>query len=205
MVQADVRDIHALADGARLGAEELGGIDIVIANAGILPFAFSAESLEEAASSWSDAVGVMLTGVYNTVRVTQDRLIDQARGGSIVIISSTAGLKGAAGESGGIAGYTATKHGVVGLMRGYAKLLGPHSIRVNSIHPSAVATPMIINDAFSAYASGSESMSDLTVACSLSASSKHPTCPTQSSGWFLTRPNFVSGIALPVDAGSTCP
>ena len=127
VVRADVRDIHTLASGADRGAKELGGIDIVIANAGILPFAPGPESLDEAASSWTDAIGVMLTGVFNTVRVTQERLISQGRGGSIVIISSTAGLKGAAGESGGIAGYTAAKHGVVGLMRGYAKLLGPHS------------------------------------------------------------------------------
>jgi SDR family mycofactocin-dependent oxidoreductase len=205
MVQADVRDIHALAAGAHEGAEELGGIDIVIANAGILPFASGVESLDEAATSWSDAIGVMLTGVFNTVRVTQQRLIDQGRGGSIVIISSTAGLKGAAGESGGIAGYSAAKHGVVGLMRGYAKLLGGHSIRVNTIHPSAVATPMIINEAFSAYAGGSESMSDLTGRL-LPVSVIQARDVSDAVVWLVSdEAKFVTGVALPVDAGSTCP
>jgi SDR family mycofactocin-dependent oxidoreductase len=205
VVQADVRDIHALARGADKGAEELGGIDIVIANAGILPFAPGPESLDQAASSWTDAIGVMLTGVFNTVRVTQERLISQGRGGSIVIISSTAGLKGAAGESGGIAGYTAAKHGVVGLMRGYAKLLGPHSIRVNTVHPSAVATPMIINEAFSAYSGNSESMSDLSGRL-LPVSVLQARDVSDAVVWLVSdEAKFVSGITLPVDAGSTCP
>jgi SDR family mycofactocin-dependent oxidoreductase len=205
IVQADVRDIHALAAGAHQGAEELGGIDIVIANAGILPFASEPESLDEAAASWSDAVGVMLTGVFNTLRVTQDYLVNQGRGGSVLIISSTAGLKGAAGESGGIAGYTAAKHGVVGLMRGYAKLLGPHSIRVNTIHPSAVATPMIMNEAFSQYAGNSESMSDLTGRL-LPVSVIQAGDVSDALVWLVSdEAKYVSGVALPVDAGSTCP
>ena len=160
-VRADVRDIHALADAADAGAEELGGIDIVIANAGILPFN-TEESLDQAEASWSDAIGVMLTGVFNTVRVTQQRLIDQNRGGSVVLISSTAGLRGSGANSGGVMGYGAAKHGVVGLMRGLAKLLGPHSIRVNSVHPCAVETPMIVNETFGSFMSRDRSMSDLT-------------------------------------------
>ena len=79
-VKADVRDINALAAAAERGAEELGGIDIVIANAGILPFASGTESLDEAAASWGDAVGVMLTGVFNTIRVTEERLIARDAG-----------------------------------------------------------------------------------------------------------------------------
>ncbi|MGO8859641.1 MAG: mycofactocin-coupled SDR family oxidoreductase [Acidimicrobiales bacterium] len=204
-VRADVRDIHALAAAADQGAEALGGIDIVIANAGILPFASGAESLDQAAASWSDAVGVMLTGVFNTLRVTQERLIDQGRGGSVVIISSTAGLLGSPGESGGILGYTAAKHGVVGLMRGYAKLLGPHSIRVNTIHPTAVETPMIINEAFAAFVSGSRSMNELTTRV-LPVNMIQASDVSDAIVWLVSdEAKFVTGVTLPVDAGVTCP
>jgi SDR family mycofactocin-dependent oxidoreductase len=204
-IQADVRDIKALAAAADRGAEELGGIDIVLANAGILPFAFQAESLDEAAASWGDAVGVMLTGVYNTLRVTQERLVAQGRGGSVVITSSTAGLIGSPGESGGLAGYTAAKHGVVGLMRGYAKLLGPHSIRVNTVHPTAVSTPMIVNEAFGAFVGGSKSMSELTTRV-LPVNMIDAGDVTDAVLWLVSdAAKYVTGVTLPVDAGVTCP
>jgi SDR family mycofactocin-dependent oxidoreductase len=203
--RADVRDIHGLAAAAEGGADDLGGIDIVIANAGILPFTSGTESLDQAAQSWADSVGVMLTGVYNTVRVTQQRLIDQNRGGSIVIISSTAGLKGAVGETGGIAGYTAAKHGVVGLMRGYAKALGPHRVRVNTIHPMAVATPMLINDAFREFANDTETLTDLSQRV-LPVDMLEPSDVTDAVLWLVSdQGKFVSGVTLPVDGGATCP
>jgi len=204
-VQADVRDINALAAAADQGADELGGIDIVIANAGILPFARGTESLDEAAASWSDAVGVMLTGVFNTLRVTQERLVAQGRGGSVVIISSTAGLLGSPGEAGGIAGYTASKHGVVGLMRGYAKLLGPHSIRVNTIHPTAVETPMIINEAFGSFVGDSKAMNALTTRV-LPVNMIQPGDVSDAIVWLVSdAAKYVTGVTLPVDAGVTCP
>ena len=67
----------------------------------------------------------------------------------MVLTSSTAGFKGVGGigrNDPAIEGYVASKHGVVGLMRQFAKALAPHSIRVNSIHPTGVNTPMIINE-----------------------------------------------------------
>ena len=69
-------------------------------------------------------------------------MIDAGNGGSIVITSSTAGIKGMAG----IAHYDSSKHGVVGLMRTLAIELAPHSIRVNTVHPTGVNTPMVVND-----------------------------------------------------------
>ena len=204
-VKADVRDINALAAAAERGAEELGGIDIVIANAGILPFASGPESLDEAVASWGDAVGVMLTGVFNTIRVTEERLIAQGRGGSVVIISSTAGLLGSPGAAGGIAGYTASKHGVVGLMRGFAKLLGPHSIRVNTIHPTAVETPMIVNEAFASFVGDSEAMSALTTRV-LPVNMIQPGDVSDAILWLVSdAAKNVTGVTLPVDAGVTCP
>lgn len=202
--RADVRDIHALAAAADEGADEFGGIDIVIANAGILPFG-AEQSLDEVAAAWSDAIGVMLTGVFNTVKVTQQRLIDQDRGGSVVLISSTAGLKGSGADSGGVMGYGAAKHGVVGLMRGFAKLLGPHSIRVNSIHPCAVETPMIRNEAFGKFVSQDRSMSDLTARV-MPVDMIQPNDVSDAIVWLVSdEAKFVSGIVLPVDAGVTCP
>ena len=98
--------------------------------------------------SWDLAIGVMLTGVRNTIKVSRKALVDGGRGGSIIIISSAAGLKGMSDGNGGPDGYVAAKHGVVGLMRTYANVLAPHSIRVNTIHPTGVMTPMIMNESF---------------------------------------------------------
>ena len=144
-VQADVRDLAQVEAVLQRGLRELGRLDIVLANAGIAPIVGEQRFQVQ---SWHDAIDVMLTGVYYTLRATAPVLIEGGRGGSIVITSSTAGLKGFyVGEltDGGI-GYTAAKHGVVGLMRVYANALAAHSIRVNSVHPTGVDTPMIVNE-----------------------------------------------------------
>ena len=203
-VKADVRDLLAIAAAADHGAAELGGIDIVIANAGILPFGLD-DTLEKAAASWGDAIGVMLTGVYNTLKATQQHLIDRGPGGSAILISSTAGLKGTGGDSGGSMGYGAAKHGVVGLMRGYAKLLGPNGIRVNALHPCAVATPMIINDAFAAFATADRSTNDLSGRL-LDVPMIQAEDVSAAVLWLVSdEARFVTGVSLPVDAGATCP
>ncbi|MGC7101530.1 mycofactocin-coupled SDR family oxidoreductase [Amycolatopsis lurida] len=142
---ADVRDITALGKALDHGIAELGGVDIVLANAGVLHSRPDEDTLTEAAANWADAVGVMLSGVFNTLKVAQRPLVEQGRGGSIVITGSTAGLKGMTDGSGGMSGYNAAKHGVVGLAKGWARLLGQHSVRVNVIHPTAVDTFMINN------------------------------------------------------------
>lgn len=96
------------------------------------------------------AVAVLLGGVCNTIKVARQPLIDGGLGGSIIITSSEAGLKGMSDGNGGPDGYVASKHGVVGLIRTYTNLLAPHNIRVNTIHPTGVMTPMIMNDSFAA-------------------------------------------------------
>ena len=88
-------------------------------------------------------IDVNLTGVWNTAQAAIPHLIARRRGGSIILTSSTAGLNGIAERS---AHYVAAKHGVVGLMRTLALELAPHSIRVNTVHPTGVDTPMIVND-----------------------------------------------------------
>ncbi len=86
-----------------------------------------------------------MKGVWNTVRVAVPTMLTQDRGGSIILTSSTGGLTGTPVVSGGMLGYTAAKHGVIGIMRTYANYLAPHYIRVNSVAPTTVATPMANN------------------------------------------------------------
>lgn len=136
--QADVRDSAAVAAAVDEGVAELGGLDIVIANAGISGNGLLEELTDE---QWDTMIAVNLSGVWRTLKATVPHL--KARGGgSIALTSSAAGLKGYAH----LAHYTAAKHGLVGLMRTAANELAPHMIRVNTLHPTQVSTPMLFND-----------------------------------------------------------
>ena len=137
-VEADVRDVDAIGDAAQIGVDEFGRLDIVAANAGIFS---SAPTLEITEQAWRDMIDINLTGVWQTCKATVPHIIAGRRGGSIVITSSVAGLKGTknAGH------YVASKHGLVGLMRTLALELAPESIRVNTVHPTMVNTDMILN------------------------------------------------------------
>lgn len=138
--EADVVDFPALQKAFDDGVAELGGVDIVVANAGIGPGGQSTDD-----EQWDDVVNVNMKGVWNTVRVAVPTMLTQDRGGSIILTSSTGGLIGTPVISGGMLGYTAAKHGVIGIMRTYANYLAPHYIRVNSVAPTTVATPMANN------------------------------------------------------------
>jgi SDR family mycofactocin-dependent oxidoreductase len=204
-VVADVRDIHALDGAVKETLAQFGQLDIVLANAGVLHISSGHETLDESAMRWSDAIGVMLSGVYNTIRVTQQPMIDQGRGGCIVITSSTAGLSGMHDGSGGIAAYCAAKHGVVGLMRGYAKLLGRHNIRVNTVHPMGVATPMIVNEEFQKYHADHTDVMELSPRL-LPITLLEPQDVSNAILWLVSdEARAVTGIALPVDCGVTSP
>lgn len=134
-VKADVRNRDALQNAIDAGAAELGRLDIVVANAGIMIMRPWDQTTQDI---WDDTVGINLTGVWNTVQLAAPHLVE-AGGGSIILTSSAAGLKGQPF----LAPYVAAKHGVVGLMRAFATELAEHHIRVNSIHPTGVMTPMI--------------------------------------------------------------
>ncbi len=133
--QADVRDQAALRALADRGAQELGHIDVVVANAGILIWAKTHELTE---TQWQDVIDVNLTGVYNTVSATLPHLLEQGTGGSIIVTSSSAGLKGQPFTL----SYTAAKHGLVGMVNALAIEYGDYNIRANSIHPCGVRTHM---------------------------------------------------------------
>ncbi|EKF21599.1 (-)-trans-carveol dehydrogenase [Mycolicibacterium hassiacum DSM 44199] len=150
--QADVRDFEAMKRVVAEGVAELGRLDFVLANAGIMPIIGDAA---HTMAAWHDAIDIMLTGVFNTVEAAIPTLLEQDQGGAIVITSSSAGLKvGGARLSTvnrGSLGYAAAKHGVVGLMRAWANALAERNIRVNTVHPTGVNSPMVVNEQFARY------------------------------------------------------
>jgi SDR family mycofactocin-dependent oxidoreductase len=132
--RADVRDVAALKSAVDDGVAQLGRLDIVCANAGIC----TVQSWDEVTPQvWQDTLDTNLTGVWNTMVVSAPHLI-AAGGGSIICTSSTAGIKGLPY----LAPYVAAKHGVVGIARTMANELAAHKIRVNTVHPTGVNTPM---------------------------------------------------------------
>ncbi len=136
---ANVSDLHALTAAVDAGVAELGRLDVIVANTGI--HTAGAPTWEITAQSWQQTLDVNLTGVWHTVKAAAGHLGED--GGSIVIISSTNGIRGTANT----AHYTASKHAVVGLARTLANELGPQGIQVNTVHPGAVGTAMVLNEA----------------------------------------------------------
>jgi len=138
--RADASDLDAVTAVLDHGLTEFGRVDIVVANAGVQgnPAPIAQTSAEE----WQGVLATNLTGVFNTVRAAVPHLIDGGRGGSISLVSSSIALR----AQPGLGPYGSAKTGVIGLMRALALELGEHSIRVNSIHPTTVNTPMLIND-----------------------------------------------------------
>ena len=138
--QVDVRDYDALKAALDSGVEQLGRLDIIVANAGIGNGGQTLDHLGEA--DWTDMIDVNLAGVWKTVKAGVPHLISGGQGGSIILTSSVGGLK-AYPHTGH---YVAAKHGVVGLMRTFAMELGHHMIRCNSVHPTNVNTPLFMNE-----------------------------------------------------------
>jgi (+)-trans-carveol dehydrogenase len=138
--EVDVRDLAGLTKTVADGVAELGRLDIVLANAGI---STPAPSLEMDEETWQTMIDVNLTGVWKTLRASVPHIIAGGRGGSVVITSSLAAIY----ANPGTAHYSAAKAGLVMMAKVLAKELAPQSIRVNTIHPTTVATDMILNDA----------------------------------------------------------
>src|ERR1700735_4956496 len=196
--QADVRDEAGLKAAFEAGVAELGPVDIVLANAGIAPM-----SLHEEHAAWQDVIDVNLTGVFNTVETAIPSMIERGQGGAIVLTSSTAGINGIGGPSRGGLGYTAAKHGVVGLMRVYANNLAPHSIRVNTVHPTGVNTPMVVNEAMQQFLESDPAMGQ-AMANALPVDMVEPVDISNAILWLVSDDGrYVTGITVPVDAGFT--
>ena len=137
--EADVRDYGALKKALDDGVAELGRLDIVSANAGIFSFGRTEDLPEQ---TWQDMIDTNLTGVWHAAKAAIPHLRAGGRGGSIILTSSTAGLKALESNTRHDNG---AKHGVVGLMRTLALELAPAMIRVNWVHPTSVDTDMVQN------------------------------------------------------------
>jgi len=192
--QVDTRDFNDLSDAVRVGTGELGRLDVVIANAGVVSTAMSWNITE---SQWKEVIDVNLTGTFHTAKVAIPIMIDQGSGGSIVMVSSVAGLKGLPF----LGHYVASKHGIVGLARTMANELGQFSIRVNTVHPNAVDTMMGGSDIrpfFEAYA---DTLSPIFMNA-LPAHMSEPEDIANAVAWLASdEARHVTGIQLPIDIG----
>ncbi|MEU6994722.1 mycofactocin-coupled SDR family oxidoreductase [Streptomyces sp. NPDC046465] len=194
--QADVRDRDGLQEAFDAGLDAFGRIDVVVANAGIAPLL-----VEDRVQAWHDAIDVNLTGTFHTVEVAIPSMVAAGQGGSIVIVSSTAGMVGIGGASNGGLGYAASKHGVVGLMRTYANNLAPHSIRVNSVHPTGVATRMVTDPAMVEFVAQDPVLSE-GAPNALPVDMVEAVDVSNAVLWLASdEARYVTGVTLPVDAG----
>ncbi|MQY18984.1 mycofactocin-coupled SDR family oxidoreductase [Nocardia macrotermitis] len=202
--KADVRDFTGLRAAFEDGYREFGRVDIVIANAGIIRLGPESEDF---LSDWNDVIDTNLTGVYHTVRAALPALREGGRGGSIVITSSTAGLKASPSLFASGQAYAAAKRGVVALAQGLAGYLAPEWIRVNTIHPTGVASGMTKNDAMRALmeqaaAGGSNAISGMQNALPLPM--LEATDVAEAVAFLVSdAARFITGIAWPLDAGFT--
>ncbi|HEX3283986.1 MAG TPA: mycofactocin-coupled SDR family oxidoreductase [Mycobacterium sp.] len=202
--QADVRDFERLNEVVADGVAELGRLDFVLANAGIFPAA-GEQRLDIAA--FVDAIDVNLKGVYFTIEAALPSMLRHGDGGAIVITSSAAGFKSVSttfdSMSHGAAGYTAAKHGVIGVMRHYATSLAEKNIRVNSVHPGGVATPMIINEAMGRLI-GEDPEFGKAQQPKLSMPPMEPEVITDMMVYLCgDSGRFLTGVTLPMDGGLT--
>ena len=200
--KADVRDYAGLKAALDAGVAELGRLDIVCANAGISETGTPTVDVEE--DSWRNTLDVNLSGVWHTCKAAIPHL-RAAGGGSMILTSSGAGLKGMAN----IAAYVSAKHGVVGLMRTLANELAPDRIRVNTVNPGVVNTPMVQNDATYklfrpdlAEPTRDDATPAFTSLHAIPIPWLEPVDISNAVLWLASdEARYVTGVTLPVDAG----
>ncbi|QZT65175.1 mycofactocin-coupled SDR family oxidoreductase [Mycolicibacterium austroafricanum] len=198
---ADVRDFSAVKAALDAGVEHFGRLDIVCANAGIAAMSFRELTDAEDLEMWTDVLDVNLVGTFHTAKAAIPHLIAGGRGGSMVFTSSTAGLRGFGGMQGGGLGYAASKHGIVGLMRALANALAPQSIRVNTVHPTAVNTMMAVNPAMTEflehYPDGGPHLQN-----PMPVGLLEPEDISAAVAYLVSdAARYVTGVTFPVDAG----
>jgi (+)-trans-carveol dehydrogenase len=200
---ADVRDTESLKAAVDAGVAELGRLDIVCANAGILSNGQSHELTED---TWGQMIDINLSGVWRTCKVAIPHLIEGGRGGSIVLVSSVAGLR----SYNGVSHYVSAKHGVVGLMKTLAQELAPHSIRVNTVNPTQVDTDMIQHESmYRLFCPDIENPTREDFDAASAATILLPidwveSIDVSNALLFLAsdEARYITGVALPVDAGA---
>jgi SDR family mycofactocin-dependent oxidoreductase len=192
-IRADAASVGRMTEAVAL-ADELGSLEVVCANAGVISFGHSWELTE---AQWDQVVTTNLKGVWATCRAAIPGMIERGRGGSIVITGSAASLRGYPG----ISHYAAAKHGVVGLMRSLAIELAPHRIRVNCVLPGGVRTPMGTAEAMQGWLAGEPEASRALTAL-LPVDVVEPEDVSAAVAWLASdAAHLVTGVVLPVDAG----
>jgi SDR family mycofactocin-dependent oxidoreductase len=200
-IQADVRSQEELDDAVARGLAEFGGIDIVIANAGILGVGSFWELTED---QWSDVVDTDLSGVWRTAKAVAPHLIER-RSGSIVMTSSINGFEPAMVY----AHYTAAKLGVIGLMRSVALELAQFGVRCNAVCPGVVDTEMVnwqgVYDMMAGHENGSRDEANGALGhfhALKGAGFLDPQRVADAALWLVSDgASAVTGTAVPVDAG----
>jgi (+)-trans-carveol dehydrogenase len=203
--QADVRDFEALKAAVDEGVAQLGRLDIIVANAGIASIGGPVQSMD--AANWKHTIDINLTGLWHTARAGIPHLLAGGRGGSIVLTSSVGGMHAMPNMS----HYVSAKHGVVGLMRSLAVELGQHGIRVNSVHPTNVNTPMFMNEGtFKMFRPDLENPGPDDVAA-IAAQFMHvlpvgwvePEDVSNAIAFLVSdEARYITGVTLPVDGGA---
>lgn len=204
--KADVRDLGALEEVVREGVAELGRLDIVCANAGILGVGPCWELTEH---QWQEMIDVNLTGVWKSVKASVPAMIAAGNGGSVILTASIAGLQ----AFGFLGHYTAAKHGVVGLMRTLAVELAPYGIRCNTVNPTTVDTDMIQNPAVRELflggkkdATRDEAEQGFTMLNGLRVPWVQPVDISNAVLWLASdEARYVTGTTQVVDAGALAP
>lgn len=199
-VKGDVRETADVAAAVDACLEAFGVPDIVVANAGVN---LQRGQEPDAQQAFMDTIMVNLVGVWNTVHAIAPLMVERGEGGSLVLISSTNGLTGRGGDgSGAVTGYTASKHGVVGIMRSFMIWLAPHGIRINTIHPAGVPTAMVAHEEMQAWFAGNPA--GHTMGNALPVAMLEPIDISRAVLYLVEESGRnVTGITLPVDAGFT--
>lgn len=199
----DLSDLHAMQQLAEQASQQLGPIDIVVANAGLYSFGATWELTEQ---QWDETLAVVLKGAWITCKIAIPQMIAR-RKGKIICTASTGGFKGLPG----LAHYVAAKHGIIGLVKTLAIELAPYNINVNAICPTTVDTGMVNNQAFFDYFAGGpstnatrefviERMNEMNL-----LSERGMLAPQDISAavlWLASEEaRHITGYALPIDAG----
>jgi len=193
--KADIRDFDAVSAVLEEGLAEFGRLDVVVANAGICSAAMSWEIPVE---KWRETIDTNLTGTFFTVKAAVPTMIEQGTGGSIIITSSVAGLRGLPF----LADYAASKHGIVGLAKTMANELAQFNIRVNTLHPHGVATGMQPAEMFELSQKYATTLGPIFMG-SLPDQISQPEDMADAVAWLASgESRHVTGIQLPVDLGT---